>query len=118
MKIEKQREILELATRVDEMANYSQYLKELIDDRILVKLPFNVAKKIKDAIHMESISYAVEKALNLTGSIFNYNLAQLYKYEEELIRNKYSIRANFLNQRQILISLRESSGYNSKGEMI
>lgn len=118
MKIERQREVLDLATRVDEMNLYSQYLKELIDDNILPKLPSDVVKQIKSNIFIEAVSYTLSKSLRLPNSIFNYTLGQLNRYEEELIKSKASIRAKFLNQREIILRLREQSGYNRKGEVI
>jgi Zn-dependent M16 (insulinase) family peptidase len=117
MNYEKHREVMELATRVDDMAEYSEYLGILLADEILVKLPADVEKNLKKSINIESMSNRILKKLNISCYIFQLNENDLDTYEAELLDSKKTIRERFLSQRELLTGRRLKAGYNTKGEI-
>jgi hypothetical protein len=116
MNREKQRELLEVAERLDERYLYSKYLSCILQDNILVKLPKEAMDYIKSGIHVEALSHKIIKALGFVDSIFTFTESQLELYRAALMEERNLIRAKINNQRELLIGRRLLDGYTRTGE--
>jgi hypothetical protein len=115
---QKHRQVLEKATRIDEYYVYAKYLKGLLVDNILVKLPYSVIRRMQDSIYEESISFRVMRKLGFNNSIFDLNEQQVYELEYSLDDEREALKSRVLANREILIRRRTRSGFNIKGEIL